>query len=128
MGHPPAGGAPPSRRPAALVLDTGEPGRPLPFRGSTTIVHELGHHLEHAEPGLLDRARAFRDSRRGRGRSNRERFPIDEYAAARYTDRGREDSTEVISVGVEQLYRRPAEFAKEDPEYFDFIWENVVGR
>ena len=99
---------------------------PVPIHGSTTIVHELGHYLEHVEPGLLDKTVAFQDSR---GR-NPARFPVRGYAAERYADGhgGSVVSTEVVSVGIEQLYRRPAEFAKEDPEFFDFIWENVVRR
>lgn len=98
---------------------------PIPTRGSEVVVHELGHHLEHVEPGLLDKAVAFQDLRE----RNPARFPVHGYAAKRYAGGpgGRATATEVVSVGVEQLYRRPGEFAKEDPEFFDFIWENVVG-
>ncbi len=30
------------------------------------------------------------------------------------------------SVGMEQLYGRPEEFARRDPEYFDWLWKWVV--
>ena len=99
---------------------------PLPMHGSWAVVHELAHHLEHAEPGLVARAAAFQKARGHGLDARKKKFPIRSYAAERYTDGGKVRSTEVVSVGVEQLYRRPAEFARVDPEYFDFIWKNVV--
>jgi len=36
--------------------------------------------------------------------------------------------TEIISMGIEEMYYRPAEFAKEDPDYFDFIFKVLRGR
>ena len=32
------------------------------------------------------------------------------------------DATEIVSMGLERMYRDPVAFAKADPEYFDFIW------
>ena len=36
--------------------------------------------------------------------------------------------TEVLSQGMQWLWEDPAGFAREDPEYFDFIWETVIGQ
>ena len=38
------------------------------------------------------------------------------------------ESTEIISTGMEQMWLNPAKFAKDDPEFFDFIWETIVDR
>ena len=126
MGHPPAGGAPPGRRPAALVpLTRVSPAAPIlsaEARPSSTSSATIS---STPSPGC--------STGRSRSRISRERnparFPVRGYAARRYADGlGGVSSTEVVSVGVDQLYQRPGEFAKEDPEYFDFIWENVVKR
>ena len=38
-------------------------------------------------------------------------------------------ASEVISMGVEYLYGNPVKFAKDDPDYFDFMFEVLrVGR
>ncbi len=31
------------------------------------------------------------------------------------------DCTEILSIGLERLFRDPYDFAKKDPEYFDFV-------
>lgn len=31
-------------------------------------------------------------------------------------------ATEIVSMGLEQMYTDPLRFARDDPEYFDFIW------
>lgn len=36
-------------------------------------------------------------------------------------------STEIISMGVEKMWSDPAKFAKDDPEYFDFIYTTLEG-
>ena len=43
-------------------------------------------------------------------------------------DRGDVDvrATEILSVGMERLWRDPVGFAAADPEYFDFVWGAVV--
>ena len=43
-------------------------------------------------------------------------------------DRGDIDvsATEILSMGMERLWRDPQGFARADPEYFDFIWDTVV--
>ncbi len=41
---------------------------------------------------------------------------------------GNSDATELISMGVERLYRNPVTFAKQDPEYFKFILGVMKGK
>ena len=36
-------------------------------------------------------------------------------------------ATEVLSMGMEWLWQDPVGFMERDPEYFDFIWDTVVG-
>ena len=91
------------------------------MRGSATTVHELGHQLEDAYPEMLKSAEAFIDARFGK-----EFNWINDYAETRFRFQGRVTATELVSVGLEQLYTRPAEFARRDPEYFDWIWKWVV--
>jgi hypothetical protein len=35
--------------------------------------------------------------------------------------------TEVVSMGLEQLHRDPVKFAKDDPEYFNFVMGALHG-
>jgi hypothetical protein len=105
-----------------------------------TVVHELGHALEARLAGVGDRAREFLAHRVG---SEAPR-PMNELTgSSRYRpdERGREDkfgavfgdhagyvgkdyggrASEIMSMGIEQLHRDPARFAKDDPEYFRFV-------
>jgi len=102
-----------------------------------TYVHEQGHHLENHVPGAREAAIAFRDSRvKGAplspiyGKPDELGHPDDwgklfapgsteaSYVGKHYpADR----NTEIVSMGLELLYRNPRHFAEKDPEYFDFI-------
>lgn len=104
------------------------------------IVHELGHGLE-VQGGLYDKVKAYYDKRtQGEvldklgavtGNSN---YNADEltrkdkwmhpYMGKEYTSK----STEIVSMGVENMYADPERFAKDDPETFDFIYNLVRGR
>ena len=112
----------------------------------STYVHEMGHQFEdHARLAMA--ARDFRDYRTAKAGTSdtnlKSRFPgydfgVDEignedsfqeafalsgnpadkyYAGKNY----RHGSTEILSMGVELLYKHPGHFAKADPEYFKFI-------
>ena len=98
----------------------GGPAESPKMRGSATTVHELGHQLEDAYPEMLESAQNF-INKRGQN------FDwINGYAKEKYIDAGKVTATELVSVGLEQLWTRPAEFARRDPEYFDWIWRWVV--
>jgi len=99
-------------------------------------VHELGHHIEFRNPEVKARAIAFLD-RRTAGESARplaeitnnsnyragevaqaDRFPSP-YMGKRYND----GSTEIISMGLEYFYSDPLKLAKDDPDYFMFMYD-----
>lgn len=103
------------------------------------FVHELGHGLEKfSRQDILARAVAFRDRRTagesavrladlfpGAGyrlnevtKKDRFRHP---YAGKLYRSGGADTATEIISMGLEWLVGDPVGFAREDPEYFDFM-------
>lgn len=106
---------------------------------NSTIVHELGHHLEHFAPGVRQAAREFLAKRTqgeklvplnklGRGYKGDEvckpdKF-IDPYVGRIYPS----GSTEIVSVGLAEYYGNPFEFAKKDPEHFAFIYDVVHGK
>lgn len=37
----------------------------------------------------------------------------------------RSGDTEIISMGLEQMFNNPAKFARDDPDYFDFIFTTL---
>lgn len=116
------------------------------YTSERTIVHELGHTLEFDDQRILDAAIAFRNKRTA-GNPLRKLSDItgdkaykDEevakddkfrsvYAGKVYTHKGLpgEYATEIVSLGVEWLYAEPEQFAREDPEYFDFMLKLLRG-
>lgn len=112
-----------------------------------TLVHELGHHLEHKKPGAADLSIQFLEYRLAGEQqvSLKEKFPqmnfsINEtgakdqfekvfgqmsayYAGQRY--KSNILPTELLSMGFEQLYKNPARMAIKDPEMFLFLLHQV---
>lgn len=104
-------------------------------------VHELAHHIECSTPEIYAQCRAFLQSRAKPGEQpqrlstltgNRSYHPSeiaieDEWAARGghvYTGKVYPEAmraTEILSVGLERLYREPARFARDDPQFFKFI-------
>jgi hypothetical protein len=113
---------------------------------SATVIHEWGHALEHQNPGIGRAAQAFLDKRVGGetsvkfndvvggGYSDDERGRSDGFAAAfgRHAHYVGKDyggkATEIMSMGMELLYKDPIHFAKADPEYFEFVVGVLHGR
>lgn len=111
--------------------------------GARTVVHELGHWLD--EKALLAKSAAFLDSRTpgeqpqsmrrltgNRGYRSGEIAKPDKflhpYMGKVYTDRtGQPYATEILSMGLEYLYAEPERFAREDPEYFRWVYGVVRG-
>ncbi len=112
-----------------------------------TAVHEWGHVLEFSVPGARDAARAFLDSRTkdlpkvnmrkefqgGYGpfetgcKDNFDRF-FGDTAAAYYCGKSYDDGfTEIVSMGMEALWKDPARFCAQDPEYAGFILGLLTG-
>ncbi len=107
-----------------------------PSDGPRVIAHELGHHIEFRDPAIRARAVAFRDART-RGETEQplkaitgnphfrddevarpDRF-ISPYMGKQYRD----GSTEIISMGLEYFFSDPVSLAKQDPEYFTFMYD-----
>lgn len=113
--------------------------------GVATVVHEMGHWLEHNNETVRRAVREFYRARtegesvvdlrratgnvnyRGDERTRVDRF-IEPYMGKVYSNRdGEIYATEILSMGLELFYKSPARLAAEDPEYFDFIYNVVRG-
>lgn len=118
-----------------------------------TVAHEIGHHLEAHLPGAKEKAREFQLARvggetptrladkfpthgydreeYGRADDFRKLFPDNE-ALAYYVGKhypGREGQvSEIVSMGLELMYRDARHFARTDPEYFDTMVSILRGR
>lgn len=109
---------------------------------TAVYVHELGHHVENHVPGAREAATAFLKRRTGDEplTNLRERFgsgftadevgrkddwgklfPGNESSAYYVGKHYAHGDTEVVSMGLELLYRDPKRFAQTDPEYFDLV-------
>jgi len=104
--------------------------------GTKTTVHELGHFLEFSDPDVHEKALAFYDSRTA---GEKAEWLGDDYDRSEVTRRdkflhpymGKEygrRATEIVSMGMEYYWDDPRTFAREDPEYFDFIFDLLRGR
>ena len=115
-----------------------------------TYVHEIGHQLEDQMFEMRQRATEFRNARIARAGTKDVRmvdaFPSHNYkeseignpdgfieafgdSSAHYVGKnyGQGEATEIISMGIEKLYYDPIGFARNDPEYFDFIVNALSG-
>ena len=106
----------------------------------TSVVHELGHAVEHFHPDVLRSSLAFLD-RRTAGEAARhlaDIFPrgsfrvaemtradafIDAYVGKDYRRR----ATEIFSMGIEYMAKDPLSFWRRDPEHFAYIWDIMRG-
>lgn len=107
--------------------------------GVRAVVHELGHWLEDADPEVLRKALAFYDQRTAGDnlewlgdhysrseKAKRDQF-LSPYMGKAYTSKGKRYATEIVSMGLEMFFDDPVKLAKEDPDYFDFIYDLVRG-
>ncbi|MEI6424613.1 MAG: hypothetical protein WCP55_20515, partial [Lentisphaerota bacterium] len=107
-------------------------GKLNPADGS--YLHELGHHLEHSHISVGDMARKFYEKRTAGkklvkmkeldpyGKYDDQEYGRDDTFISKYTGKIYEDGyTEIISMGLEHLYRDPVEFRLKDPEHFELI-------
>jgi len=103
---------------------------------ASTVVHELGHSLEFADPVIHNQAvrflnrrtrnetpRRLKDMHPSGGYDDGEMTTADKfmspYCGKRYNNDG---YTEIISMGLQYFFEDPVGFAKKDPDYFDFIY------
>ncbi len=104
-------------------------------QNATTLIHEYGHAIEHNYKDLQKKATEFRNRRVGgekistifkgtKEKGWKDRF-FDHYCGKYYAH----GSTEIVSMGLQQMHENPYDFFKQDPEYFSFIknimWGNI---
>lgn len=129
--------------PSAYYRSTGHTiNIPTGMTSTATNVHEMGHGIEYKMPGAQSAAQRFLEYRVKNEplRKLKEVLPDSGYAA---WEEGRSDDfgkafgkshawycgkslsggggTEIISMGVEQLYSEPMTFAEKDPEFAAFV-------
>ena len=98
-----------------------------------TVIHEMGHWLEDIRPNVLESSLKFMERRTagetaewlGRGYDQWEKAKKDQffepYCGKVYISGGRHYATEIVSMGLERMYKDPLGFARSDPDYFDYI-------
>lgn len=116
---------------------------------NSTIVHEMGHWMEHAVPETTKRISQFLKRRAGKERlSSMSKLGGDSYhsdelgvkdefitpyigkyyapgmpAEGDLPDWGRIQASEVLSMGLQYISEDPVKFAQQDPEMFDLIFD-----
>ena len=109
------------------------------------VLHELTHHTEYHSPDLQQARREFYERRtagdplkplseltgvdgyRADEVGRRDKWLDDMiYAGKDYSDTDAPWASEVVTLGVQAFLEDPAQFAKRDPEFFDWIYQVVV--
>jgi hypothetical protein len=113
-----------------------------PRSKASTVAHELGHWYEDIKPGVHDKIMEFYNRRTkgdkeqrmkdlfpGEGWGKNEIVKTDKFIHP-YMGLVSPDgkSSEILSMGLDYYYTNPVRFAKEDPDYFDFIYNLVRGK
>ena len=99
------------------------------------IIHETGHYMEKHSPGVHKKVMDFYDKRTkgcplewlGPGYEKHEMTRKDKFMSAYMGKDYKGEASEILSMGLEQMYWNPTKFATEDPEMFDFIFNLVRG-
>ena len=106
------------------------------------VVHEAAHWLEESDPKIHAKVQKFFESRTAgekwqklselTGNSNygdNEVAKPDKWPKPYMGKKTNSDkNSEILSMGMEMMYRDPAGFAKIDPEYFAFIHDTLRGK
>jgi hypothetical protein len=110
-----------------------------------TTIHELAHHIECSDPEILAECRAFLRSRAKPGEKPRSLAVLTGNGFYRPSEIAIEDdwvakggsvymgkvypdaagATEILTMGLERLYEDPVGFARQDPDYFQFILKTL---
>jgi len=106
----------------------------------------MGHWWEDHDPAAFSKALSFwqRRTKRESFQQLNKIFPhegypdhevtkpdqfMDPYSGKVYTETGKGiTATEILSVGLEKMYTQPVAFAKNDPDYFDFMYSTLRGK
>lgn len=110
------------------------------------VIHEYTHFLERNNPKMLANSLAFAEYRtKGEESQQLSKLTGNSYGADEIAKKDRffspycgkiysynneyrtGNASEIMSMGVERLFKEPAKFAKEDREYFDFVVANLRG-
>ena len=111
----------------------------------SVIAHEIGHHLEEHSAFLREAQQEFFDARTsgldverlrditGDSGYGRQEVAIEDdftnpYMGRIYGQRGQQKAFEILTMGLEQMYKDPVAFADEDPQMFDFIYGAIRRR
>jgi hypothetical protein len=112
--------------------------------GTRTYVHEMAHWIEDRHHDVRDQSAAWRDNRTqgedyrllsditgnpGYGPTEKakpDQF-VDPYVGKKYTQFERTYATEVLSMGMEEMYADPVAFAKRDPDHFAYTYAAMKG-
>jgi hypothetical protein len=106
------------------------------------VVHEAAHWLEESDPKIHDKVQKFFESRTSgekwqklselTGNSNygdNEVAKPDKWPKPYMGKKANsEKNSEILSMGMEMMYKDPTGFAKTDPEYFAFIHNTLRGK
>lgn len=105
------------------------------FDHMLTFVHEFGHHLSYQAYDMMDKTSEF-FQQRTKGEMSVKTLPgfergtsgkVDNfatynvYAGRIYPRYGKDHTPEIMSVGIETIYRDPVHAAKADPEWFNMM-------
>lgn len=107
-----------------------------PTTPQRTVIHEYGHHVEFTNPQVKQRANAWLDRRTAgetpqklsavtgnKGYRSDEVTTPDKFVSPYIGKRYKDQSTEVISMGLEMAWTTPVALAKSDPDMFMFIYD-----
>jgi hypothetical protein len=115
---------------------------PMTQHDKVTVSHEFGHHISYQVKSIMEGQTAFYKERTAGEalvklpgfRTKKGKPPVmgrlDDFAKTRaYAGREYSDgrTPEIISVGVELMWKDPVWFAKTDPGYFDLIVKLLKG-
>jgi len=113
----------------------------LPASAETSsVIHEVGHFLEDNNPVIHSKAVEFLERRTAGSTvvslnqlTGRTSFTTGEVAKnGNFIDpyMGKQTgwATEIVSMGLEYLYKDPIALAIKDPDYFDFMWNLLRGQ
>ena len=101
------------------------------------VVHEMSHWLEEKVPGIREEVQAFYEKRTqgekpvkmseatgNKAYRDTEVTKVDKWLNP-YMGKEYKNASEILSMGMEMMYRNPVYLAKNDPEMFDFIYSVV---
>ena len=103
----------------------------------STVVHELGHALEAADPGILAESIRWRDGRTqgektitmndatGKAYFRDNELTKKDKFTHPYIGKSYKNASEVLSMGLQAFYNDPVKLAALDPDMFDFIFAVV---